>query len=334
MLNYVKTSRLSTSGDICHTKEVERSPLKKKFKESCSISKSELDGAIAAAVKMAMAEQRSDLDKIVTTAVKTAIDDMLVPQLASLSSELKHTVVAVTTITSRTENLEKTVERIQSKCDLTQAAARSDRDQLTALQLKFDNLAAKMTDIEDRNRRSNVRLVGLKESEEGDNCIAFLRANLSKWIPSLAGREIKIERAHRIYSGKNTTHPRTVVFKLLDYTDRQAILKGARAASPVKHGGSSLLFFPDYSHETTRKRKAFADVRKKLDNLGIQSFLLFPATLKITYGGRQILLRSPDEAEKFLLSIQPPTGTSAEDQANVLYTLQEVSNETSFRPML
>uniref|UniRef100_A0A3B1JG20 L1 transposable element RRM domain-containing protein n=1 Tax=Astyanax mexicanus TaxID=7994 RepID=A0A3B1JG20_ASTMX len=255
----------------------------KKFKESCSISKSELDGAIAAAVKMAMAEQRSDLDKIVTTAVKTAIDDMLVPQLASLSSELKHTVVAVTTITSRTENLEKTVERIQSK-------------------------SAKMTDIEDRNRRSNVRLVGLKESEEGDNCIAFLRANLSKWIPSLAGREIKIERAHRIYSGKNTTHPRTVVFKLLDYTDRQAILKGARAASPVKHGGSSLLFFPDYSHETTRKRKAFADVRKKLDNLGIQSFLLFPATLKITYGGRQILLRSPDEAEKFLLSIQPPTG--------------------------
>lgn len=315
MLNYVKSSRLSTSGDISHSRETERSPIKKKFKESYSVSKNELDGAIVAAVKMAMEEQRNDLDKIVTAAVKTAIDDMLLPQIAGLSSELKNTVFAVTTITSRTELLEKSVERLQSKCDLTQAAARNDRAQLTAMQLKIDSLSSKITDIEDRNRRSNVRLVGLKESEEGDNCIAFLKANLPRWIPSLAGRDIKIERAHRIYSGKNNNRPRTVIFKLLDYTDRQALLKGARAAPPVQHGGASLLFFPDYSPDTTRKRKEFADVRKKMDNLGIQSFLLFPATLKITHGGRQILLHSPDEAEKFLLSIQAPAGTSAEDQA-------------------
>ncbi len=29
--------------------------------------------------------------------------------------------------------------------------------------------------------------------------LVFLRANLSKWIPSLRGRDIEIDRAHRVY---------------------------------------------------------------------------------------------------------------------------------------
>ncbi len=35
----------------------------------------------------------------------------------------------------------------------------------------------------------------------GSRCSWFLRANLSKWIPSLRGRDIEIDRAHRVYEG-------------------------------------------------------------------------------------------------------------------------------------
>ncbi len=58
-----------------------------------------------------------------------------------------------------------------------------------------------MTDMEDRCRRNNVRLVGLPEGMEGPDAAVFLRANLSKWIPSLRGRDIEIDRAHRVYDG-------------------------------------------------------------------------------------------------------------------------------------
>ncbi len=51
-----------------------------------------------------------------------------------------------------------------------------------------------MTDMEDRSRRNNVRLVGLPEGMEGPDAAGFLRANLSKWIPSLRGRDIEIDR--------------------------------------------------------------------------------------------------------------------------------------------
>ncbi len=50
-----------------------------------------------------------------------------------------------------------------------------------------------MTDMEDRCRRNNVRLVALPEGMEGPDAAGFLRANLSKWIPSLRGRDIEID---------------------------------------------------------------------------------------------------------------------------------------------
>ncbi len=59
---------------------------------------------------------------------------------------------------------------------------------------KLERLTEKMTDIEDRGRRKNVCLVGLPEGAEGTNAAGFLRVNLSKWIPSLRGRDIEIDR--------------------------------------------------------------------------------------------------------------------------------------------
>ncbi len=44
-----------------------------------------------------------------------------------------------------------------------------------------------MTDIEDRSKSNNVRLVGLPEGVEGNDAAGFLRVNLSRWIPSLGG---------------------------------------------------------------------------------------------------------------------------------------------------
>ncbi|KAL2086011.1 hypothetical protein ACEWY4_019331 [Coilia grayii] len=295
-------------------KEGEHSPIKKKFKESApSISKADLDSAILAGVKQALAEQRAELNSIVTAAVKAALDDVLLPQISDLRMQLKNTSDTITTTTNQVEGLERSVQRLQSRCDSTQSAARHDRDQVNAMRLKLDELSAKLSEMEDRSRRSNLRLIGLKEGQEGDDCIGFLKANLPIWIPSLADRDIKIERAHRLYTDKatsnnaqsNTARPRTIIFKLLDYTDRQAILSGARAVYPVKHRGDTLHFFPDFSADITRKRKAFTDVRKRIEALGIQTFLLFPATLKITYRGRQIYCRSQLDAEHFVQSLTP-----------------------------
>lgn len=302
MLNYVKTSKSAVPHTSDPTKDAESSPQKKRFKDSStSISKAELESAILAGVKQALAEQRTELNTIVTTAVKATLDDVLLPQISDLRLELKNTNDTLATTTDQIEQLEKSVKRVQSRCDSTQAAARQDRDQVAAMRMAIDELRNKLAEMEDRSRRSNLRLVGLSEGAEGDNCIAFLKKNLAKWIPALMGQDIRIERAHRVY-GDKSDRPRTIIFKLLDYNDRQAILSGARAVPSVKHSSDTLRFFPDFSADTTKKRKTLTEVRKRIESFGIETFLQYPATLKITYHGRQTLCHSPAEAEQFLLT--------------------------------
>ncbi len=148
--------------------------------------------------------------------------------------------------------------------------------------------------------------MGLPEGVEGSNAAGFLRVNLSKWIPSLKGRDIEIDRAHCVYDGgRGSDRPRTLIFHVLRWHDRSEILKGARQAYPVKCAqyNVTLLFFPDFSPATMIRRKAFNPVLKKMTALGLQPFLTYPAVIKLRHKGEQIRFGSPQKAEDFISSL-------------------------------
>ncbi|KAK9979876.1 hypothetical protein ABG768_013284, partial [Culter alburnus] len=98
---------MSTQTTLALTWDDANSPIKKRFKESSVISRAELDGAILAGVKQALSEQQIDLDRIVTAAVKSAIDEVLTPQISDLKREIENTNKAVTTVTGQVEQMEK-----------------------------------------------------------------------------------------------------------------------------------------------------------------------------------------------------------------------------------
>ncbi len=134
----------------------------------------------------------------------------------------------------------------------------------------------------------------------------FLRVNLSKWIPSLRGRDIEIDRAHRVYDGgRGSDRPRTLIFRVLRWHDRSDILKGARQAYLVKcaQNNVTLLVFPDFSPATAIRRKAFGPVLKKVTVLGLQPFLIYPAVIKLRHKGEQKSLDSPKKTEDFVSSL-------------------------------
>ncbi|KAL2095410.1 hypothetical protein ACEWY4_010129 [Coilia grayii] len=282
------------------------SPLKKK--PMVTMPKEDIDDAIASAVKMALQEQQNALNLLIQAAVKDAISSILIPQLNELKMQMTNAETTLGMLAQDVDSSQKNIQNNTTKIDSLQAALRASKHQVTALHLEVNDLKKKLTQMEDHGRMSNLRLVGLKEGEEGSNAIAFLATHLPKWIPSLKGRHICIERAHRVYSPKQeqNTRPRTLIFRLLDYGDRQAILKGARLQQ-IKHENQDLLFFPDYSQETTSKRKAFTPLYKKMASAGLQPFLRYPAQLKITYRGRSLEFGSPHEAEDFLRDLQVPS---------------------------
>lgn len=286
-------------------REIAQSPLKKKFKDS-SVTKEDLDEAIANGVKLALQEQQKSLDSVVASAVREAMDSILIPALRDLRTDLQKTNEVVNNVSGEIERVAAMAKRTQDRVDSVQAAAREDRRSVIDLKKQLDLLTTKLTDLEDRGRRNNIRLVGLPEMLEGSDTVGYIKANLPKWIPSLEGRDIDIERAHRVYDGRdtNTKKPRTLIFRLLRWQDRSAILKGARKAYPVKHAtNTTLLFFPDFSPTTTAKRKSFSPVMKKATAMGLEPFLIYPAVMKIEHGGKKMAFESPQLAEDFINSL-------------------------------
>ncbi len=159
--------------------------------------------------------------------------------------------------------------------------------------------------MEDRCRRNNVRLVGLPEGMEGPDAAGFLRANLSKWIPSLRGRDIEIDRAHRVYDGgRGSDRPRTLFFRVLRWHDRSEILKGARQAYyEMRTEQCHTAIFPDFSPATAIRKKAFGPVLKKMTALGLQPFLIYPAVIKLRHKGEQRSFDSLQKVEEFVSSL-------------------------------
>ncbi|KAJ8417140.1 hypothetical protein AAFF_G00283670 [Aldrovandia affinis] len=93
-----------------------------------------------------------------------------------------------------------------------------------------------------------------------------------------------------------------MIFKLLRYTDRQAILAGARKARPALSDGTQLLFFADYSPGRAQERQGYREIRAKLRAEGNRLFLIYPAILRVNYKGTRMSFNSAEEAKDALKS--------------------------------
>ncbi len=158
---------MSASADKGDRKrEIEQSPMKKKIKDS-TISREDLDDAVANGIKLALKEQQSTLNSGVTLAVRDAMDSVLIPALRELREDIQATNKSVKELREELEAIAAAVKQTRDRVDSVQAAAREDRRAVTDLRNQQERLTEKMTDMEDRSRRNNVRLVGLPEGGGG-----------------------------------------------------------------------------------------------------------------------------------------------------------------------
>ncbi len=150
-------------------REIGQSPIKKRFKDS-TISREDLDDAIANGIKLALKEQESTLDSVVASAVRDAVDSVLTPALRELRADIQATNKSVKELRAELEALASAAKQTHDRVDSVQAAACEDRRTVTDLRNQMERLTENMTDMEDRSRRNNVRLVGLPEGGGGLRC--------------------------------------------------------------------------------------------------------------------------------------------------------------------
>ncbi len=90
---------MSTKADKGDRKrEIEQSPMKKKFRDS-AISSEDLDSAIASRIELAFKEHQSTLNSVVNSAVRDAVDSVLIPALRELREDILATNKSVNLLT-------------------------------------------------------------------------------------------------------------------------------------------------------------------------------------------------------------------------------------------
>ncbi|KAJ8375250.1 hypothetical protein SKAU_G00058300 [Synaphobranchus kaupii] len=197
-----------------------------------------------------------------------------------------------------------TEERISSVED----TVNSEKGKTEALVKQVALLTNKLDELENRSRRSNLRLVNLPEKVEKNDAIAFLE----KWLPEALGPATFptppiIERAHRLpgrAQSNRTPPPRVLIMKFLNFQDTVRVMRTARAKGKVLYREQEVMFFPDLSAELHRQRRRFDGVKQQLRSLNIRYGIVYPAKLRLTIDGRPHEFESPADAEKFVQGIQ------------------------------
>ncbi|KAK7945536.1 hypothetical protein WMY93_001264 [Mugilogobius chulae] len=202
---------------------------------------------------------------------------------------------AVSTLSEQVQEMETRIGANED--NVTDALAR-----ISKMEKEIVFLREKSDDLENRSRRSNVRLINVPEKAEGNNMVIYIE----RLIPRLFGQEhfptpVTIERAHRL--GRYADRTRPVVVKFLNYKDKEKVLRLAREKGPLFIDEQRISFYPDYSVELQRKITGYREVKKKLREKNIEYANRYPAKLRIRHQSTYHLFSTPTEVEGFLSSL-------------------------------
>ncbi|KAJ1203808.1 hypothetical protein NDU88_007589 [Pleurodeles waltl] len=145
-------------------------------------------------------EQSTIMERILhkITAVSHRIEGMDA-SISSLTLETKTMRLDIAGFQSRVTGLEHRMGSLE-----TQMATSQERDQ------DLFYLKSKLTDLEDRSRRDNIRLLGIPENEEGTDIQAFLSSTLPKLTLLNFDPPLESQRVHRVGPKRADTSLRPV----------------------------------------------------------------------------------------------------------------------------
>lgn len=162
--------------------------------------------------------------------------------------------------------------------------ARADR--LLAYMLRKQRcLEAHCEDIENRSRRSNLWIYGVKEGTEGgENMLDFTARLLKVALKLPKDDDLGIERAHRSLATKptNPNISRSIVLRFPHFQTKQRILYKGWNTKDLEFEGSRITLDHDYSTALQRRRKEYGEIKRQLKECKIKFRSSYPAVLRVT----------------------------------------------------
>lgn len=182
-----------------------------------------------------------------------------------VSSKLDGLTEEMQALTERTGEMETRVGQVEDLAmEMTEA--------LTATIKRHKALQQKLTDLESRSRRNNIRIFGVAEGEEGSSVMRFVSDLLKRELPLPADLDLKIQRAHRSLAPKPRPEapPRPLIINFQEFTTKETVLREAWKRGKIQLGNRPLFFDHDYAAEVVQKRREYNEIKKCLKAKGIR----------------------------------------------------------------
>ncbi|KAJ1214370.1 hypothetical protein NDU88_001989 [Pleurodeles waltl] len=163
-------------------------------------------------------------------------------------------------------------------------------------------LRSKLTDLEDRSRRDNVRFIGFPENIEGEDLHRFLRDTLPRLTDTVFEPPLEFQRAHRLGPRRTGTdaRPRPIMACLLRHTQARQLIQKACTQGPCQLDGHTIRISVDFSKETSDRHRAFLALCPRLSQLEVKYGLFDPARMWITKNGTSKDFYGPEDMRSFL----------------------------------
>lgn len=209
------------------------------------------------------------------------------------SQQLKEIREEINKTNTRIEEAEKRIDTAETRIQGMEEAV----TELLKLQIHLD---AKLTDLEGRSRRENVRIHGVKEGAEEDSpsMVGYVERLLREGLGLQDSFELRVERAHRALTPKPPpgAPPRSIVAKLSSYRMKEELLKLAWQKRGFQLHGKSVNLDHDYAPDVLKKRKEYAEAKSVLKEKKIRFQTPFPARLRVFYSEGTVVYGSAEEA--------------------------------------
>lgn len=131
---------------------------------------------------------------------------------------------------------------------------------------KQRNYQDKLTDLESRSRRNNIRIFGMDEREKPTSMTQFIEDFLKRELQ--LSSDLKIQRAHRVFTKQQSLSPRPIIVNFQEFTTKEMVLKEAWKKRVIQMHGKNIYFDHDYAAETVQKRKEYQKIKAVLKEKG------------------------------------------------------------------
>ena len=191
----------------------------------------------------------------------------------------------------RFKAISENLDEIKEKFNAIDFEVEKLKTDIAGLQKENNDLNAKIDDLENRSRRSNLVFYGIPELDSGkEDCVKTVTSLFQDFV----GVQINpdhIDRCHRTptFRVPSQTKPRIIHVAFSSFKTRELVRKSCIQKFKNKESlfnGHRLFVSEDFSRRVQLMRKAKMDNFKRLQQQGKKPFFVYPDVLKFRQDGK------------------------------------------------